>query len=184
MNGVFIPAQHGMKNHQKVSKKSWLWHPHCKVRVLIYFSSPKPTAATKWQHPSRNPKPSHCQVLKRIGQHLANKAYQKFVSTPMCIKDSICNNNVLQGDCITSLLGPFFLELDSNLLFMFANCNIVFRSWINFENLWFRVGTWKFGGGRGVGNVRRYNVQGGDSTWDCMRPSWLWKCLELRVAVA
>ncbi len=74
----------------------WLWHPHCKVRGLIYFSSPKP-ASTKWQHPSQNPKPSHCQVLKIIGQHLANKAYQKFVSTSMCIKDSICNNNVLQG---------------------------------------------------------------------------------------
>ncbi|KAH8932040.1 hypothetical protein BDL97_19G052400 [Sphagnum fallax] len=57
----------------------------------------------------------------------------------MCIKDSICNNNVLQGDCITSLLGPLFLELDSNLLFMFANCNIVFRSCINFENIWFRA---------------------------------------------
>jgi hypothetical protein len=45
----------------------------------------------------------------------------------------------LQGDCITSLLGPLFLELDSNLLFMFANCNIVFRSCINFENIWFRA---------------------------------------------
>jgi hypothetical protein len=26
---------------------------------------------------------------------------------------------------------------------MFANCNIVFSGWFNFENLWFKVGTWK-----------------------------------------
>jgi len=60
------------------------------------------------------------------------------------------------GGCTTSLLGPLFLELDSNLLFMFANCNIVFRSWINFENIWFEtygigLELRSFGGGGGGG---------------------------------
>lgn len=42
-----------------------------------------------------------------------------------------------------SLVKSVIVELDLKLLFMFIICNIVFSGWINFENLWFKAGTWE-----------------------------------------